>query len=754
MTGPRVHELGKDINVSSKVLIELLEQYDIKVKNHMTTLELDQTDVILTSYLNKYDDGSTIEEYYNKLHEAMESEKPKKAKTAKAEEEKPEQEETAEVEIVKEDTQKVVDTRQNTVDLEKLDIDKIEKLVDIDAEEKAEKKQKIKKNTQPSKKIDKKAEPAPKAKKAKEEPSAPKEVEIPEEISVGDFAAKLGVSPTAVVKKLFEIGVMASVSQTIDFDTAALIGDDLGFIIKQEIIVTDEDRLFNDVEDKEEDLKPRPPVVVVMGHVDHGKTSLLDTIRKTNVIAKEAGGITQHIGAYRVRIHDKKITFLDTPGHEAFTSMRMRGAQVTDIAILVVAADDGIMPQTVEAINHAKAAGVTIIVAINKIDKEGANPDKIKQELTEYDLIPEEWGGDTICVPISAKYNQNIDELLEMVILVAEMKELKANPDRRAKGTVIEAQLDKGRGPVATVLVQNGTLKTGDIVVAGTAEGRVRAMVDDRGNKVKKAGPSVPVEIIGLSEVPEGGDTFYAVDDEKKARAVVEKRKEKIKEEHIKSRSVVSLDALFDQIKEGEVKELNIIVKADVQGSVEAVKQSLTKLSNEEVRVNCIHGGVGGVTESDVMLAAASNAIIVGFNVRPDNGALSSAKQNDVDIRLYRVIYHAIEEIEAAMKGMLAPKFKENILGHAEVRNTFKVSGVGTIGGGYVQDGKISRNSQVRIVRDGIVVHEGILSSLKRFKDDVKDVAAGYECGIGIENFNDIKDGDIVESFVMEEIKN
>lgn len=753
MTGPRVHELGKDINVSSKVLIELLEQYDIKVKNHMTTLELDQTDVILTSYLNKYDDGSTIEEYYNKLHEAMESEKPKKAKTAKAEEEKPEQEETAEVEIVKEDTQKVVDTRQNTVDLEKLDIDKIEKLVDIDAEEKAEKKQKIKKNTQTSKKIDKKAEPAPKAKKAKEEPSAPKEVEIPEEISVGDFAAKLGVSPTAVVKKLFEIGVMASVSQTIDFDTAALIGDDLGFIIKQEIIVTDEDRLFNDVEDKEEDLKPRPPVVVVMGHVDHGKTSLLDTIRKTNVIAKEAGGITQHIGAYRVRIHDKKITFLDTPGHEAFTSMRMRGAQVTDIAILVVAADDGIMPQTVEAINHAKAAGVTIIVAINKIDKEGANPDKIKQELTEYDLIPEEWGGDTICVPISAKYNQNIDELLEMVILVAEMKELKANPDRRAKGTVIEAQLDKGRGPVATVLVQNGTLKTGDIVVAGTAEGRVRAMVDDRGNKVKKAGPSVPVEIIGLSEVPEGGDTFYAVDDEKKARAVVEKRKEKIKEEHIKSRSVVSLDALFDQIKEGEVKDLNIIVKADVQGSVEAVKQSLTKLSNEEVRVNCIHGGVGGVTESDVMLAAASNAIIVGFNVRPDNGALSSAKQNDVDIRLYRVIYHAIEEIEAAMKGMLAPKFKENILGHAEVRNTFKVSGVGTIGGGYVQDGKISRNSQVRIVRDGIVVHEGILSSLKRFKDDVKDVAAGYECGIGIENFNDIKNGDIVESFVMEEIK-
>ena len=754
MTGPRVHELGKDINVSSKVLIELLEKYDIKVKNHMTVLELDQTDVILTSYLNKYDDGSTIEQYYEKLHEADAKNEMKTDKADKINEKKAlDEEEPAEVEIKKENTQKIVDTRQNTVDLNKLDTDKIEKLVDLDIEEKAEKKQKIKKSNQPSKKQEKKQEPV-KEKKVKEAPAEKKVVEIPDEISVGDFAARLEVSPTAVVKKLFEVGVMASVSQVIDFDTAALIGDDLGFEIKKEVIITDEDRLFNDVEDTEDQLEPRPPVVVVMGHVDHGKTSLLDTIRKTNVIAKEAGGITQHIGAYRVRIHDKKITFLDTPGHEAFTTMRMRGAQVTDIAILVVAADDGIMPQTVEAINHAKAAGVTIIVAINKIDKEGANPDKIKQELTEYDLVPEEWGGDTICVPISAKFNQNIDELLEMVILVAEMKELKANPNRNAKGTVIEAQLDKGRGPVATVLVQNGTLKVGDVVVAGTAVGKVRAMVDDRGNKVKKAGPSVPVEIIGLSEVPEGGDIFHAVNDEKKARAVVEKRKEKIKSDSIQSRAAVSLDALFDQIKQGEVKELNIIVKADVQGSVEAVKQSLTKLSNEEVRVNCIHGGAGGVTESDVMLAAASNAIIVGFNVRPDNGALSSAKQNNVDIRLYRVIYHAIDEIEAAMKGMLAPKFKENVLGHAEVRNTFKVSGVGTIAGGYILDGKISRNSQVRIVRDGIIVHEGILSSLKRFKDDVKDVAAGYECGIGIENFNDIKDGDIIESFVMEEIKN
>ncbi len=761
MTGPRVHELGKDINLTSKVLIELLEKYGITVKNHMTTLELDETDVVLTALLNKYDDGSSIEDYYTKLHLEKQEAEAKAAGTNKARakdaEETPVVEEEVipeEIEIKKENNHKVVDTRQNTVDLDKLDTDKIEKLVDIDIGDKSEKKQKIKKNPQSSKKMEKKPleQKEAKEKKAKEK-EEPKVVEVPDEISVGDFAARLGENATVVVKKLFEIGIMASVSQNIDFDTAALIGADLGYTIEKEIIITDEDRLFNDVEDNPEDLETRSPVVVVMGHVDHGKTSLLDAIRNTNVIAKEAGGITQHIGAYRVRIHDKKITFLDTPGHEAFTTMRMRGAQVTDVAILVVAADGGIMPQTVEAINHAKAAGVTIIVAINKIDKEGANPDRIKQELMEYELVPEEWGGDTICVEISAKFNKNIDELLEMVTLVADMKELKANPNRNAKGTVIEAQLDKGRGPVATVLVQNGTLKTGDIVVAGTATGRVRAMVDDRGNQVKKAGPSVPVEIIGLSEVPEGGDILYAVDDEKKAKAVVEKRKEKIKEDNIKSRSAVSLDALFDQIKQGEVKDLNIIVKADVQGSVEAVKQSLSKLSNEEVRVCCIHGGVGGVTESDVMLAAASNAIIVGFNVRPDNGALASAKQNDVDIRLYRVIYHAIEEIEAAMKGMLAPKFRENVLGHAEVRNTFKVSGVGTIAGGYILDGKISRNSQVRIVRDGIIVHEGVLASLKRFKDDVKEVNTGYECGIGIENFNDIKDGDIIESFVMEEIK-
>jgi len=763
-TNPRVHEISKMINVSSKDLIALLESYGTEVKNHMTVLEYKDIDIILTTYLNKFDQGDTIEEYYAKLKKDKDEETAKQAKkegkpAPAVTEEKLDAEEEIDLsslEIKKEVNQTVVDTRQNNVDLEKLDTGKIEELVDIDrVEGKAEKKQKIKKNnSQPNKKNEKELE-ANQTKKKKEQvkEEGPKLVLVPDEISVGELSERMGVAPTAVVKKLFELGIMAAVSQNIDFDTALLIGEDMGFKIEKEIIITDEDRLFNDVEDAEEDLQPRSPVVVVMGHVDHGKTSLLDAIRNTNVIAKEAGGITQHIGAYRVRVGDKKVTFLDTPGHEAFTAMRMRGAQVTDVAILVVAADDGIMPQTIEAINHAKAADVTIIVAINKIDKEGANPDRIKQELTEYDLVPEEWGGSTICVPISAKFNQNIDELLEMVTLVADMKELKANPNRRAKGTVIEARLDKGRGPVATVLVQNGTLKAGDIIVAGTSVGRVRAMVDDRGNTVKKAGPSVPVEITGLSEVPDGGDIFYAVDDERKARDVVEKRKQKIKEDTIGARTAVSLDDLFNQIQEGEVKDLNIIVKADVQGSVEAVKQSLSKLSNEEVRVNCIHGGVGGVTESDVMLAAASNAIIVGFNVRPAGGAMESAKANDVDVRFYRVIYHAIEEIEAAMKGMLAPKFKEVLLGHAEIRDVFKVSGVGVIGGGYVQDGKISRNSQVRIVRDSIIIHEGVLSSLRRFKDDVKEVASGYECGIGIENYNDLKIGDVIESFVMEEIK-
>ena len=759
MPNPKVSEIAKAINVTSKSLIELLKEYGIIVKNNNSVLEYKDIDIILTTYLNKYDDGKSIVDYFEKLHENDElpvQEELKEEEVSKTEEKEPEAEDTMDYEIKKEDNKKIVDTRQNNVDLEKIDSEsKAETLVDLSIEEKSQKKQKIKKSNQPNKKAEKNMNKSNEKdkKKEKKEPEGPKEVEVPSEVAVGDFAQILGVSPTVVVKKLFELGIMASVSQSIDFDTASLVGDDLGFIVKEQIILTDEDILLDDSEDSPESLQPRSPVVVVMGHVDHGKTSLLDAIRETNVTAREAGGITQHIGAYRVRINDRKITFLDTPGHEAFTAMRMRGAQVTDVAILVVAADDGVMPQTIEAINHAKAAGVTIIVAVNKIDKEGANPDRIKQELTEYELVPEEWGGDTIYVNISAKYKQNIEELLEMVLLVSDMKELKANPDRKAMGTVIEAQLDKGRGPVATVLVQNGTLRVGDVIIAGPAVGHVRAMVDDRGNRIKKAGPSVPVEILGLNEVPDGGDTFHVVSDEKLARDVVAQRKEKIKQEAINAKNAVSLDDLFNQINAGEVKDLNIIVKADVMGSVEAVKQSLSKLSNDEVRVNCIHGGVGGVTESDVMLAAASNAIIVGFNVRPANSAVDSAKLNNVDIRLYRVIYQAIEEIEAAMKGMLAPKFRENVLGHAEVRNTFKVSGVGTIAGCYITDGKVTRNSQVRIVRDSIVIHEGVLSSLKRFKDDAKEVASGYECGIGIEAFNDVKLGDVIESFVMEEIK-
>ena len=556
-----------------------------------------------------------------------------------------------------------------------------------------------------------------------------------------------------VIKGLIKLGVMASISEVIDYDTAAIVAEEMGCKVEKEVHVTIEEQLFDEHEDKAEELQPRDPVVVVMGHVDHGKTSLLDAIRSTNVIDTEAGGITQHIGAHRVRIHDKKITFLDTPGHEAFTAMRARGAQVTDIAILVVAADDGIMPQTVEAINHAKAANVSIIVAINKIDKEGANPDKIKQELTEHDLIPEDWGGDTICVEVSAKKKINIEGLLEMVLLVAEMRDLKANPNRKAKGTVIEAKLDKGRGPVASILVQNGTLRVGDTIVAGTAMGHIRAMMDDKGKRIKKAGPSVPVEVLGLDEVPDGGDLFYVVEDERMAKSVVAERKQKLKDERINAHTAVTLDDLFDRIKEGEMKELDIIVKADVQGSVEAVKQSLEKLTNDEVRVRVIHGGVGAIRESDVMLATASGAIIVGFNVRPDPGAAVSAERQGVDIRLYRVIYTAIEEIEAAMKGMLEPTYKEVVTGHAEIRQTFKVSGVGTIAGCYVTDGTLNRNSQVRVVRDGIVVHEGMLASLKRFKDDVKEVNSGYECGLGIENFNDIKEGDVVEGFNMVEVE-
>lgn len=643
-----------------------------------------------------------------------------------------------------------VDTRTSTVEIEKIESrERIEELVPENIRFDTSRKQKNKKSKQAKQELEK-----PELKKEKHV-KVITEVEIPETITVGELAAKLGKGAAEIVKKLMMLGVMATITQTIDFDTAALIGEDFGITVNKEIVLTKEDILFNetDVPDDESDLVPRPPVVVVMGHVDHGKTSLLDAIRDTAVTESEAGGITQHIGAYSVRLNDRDITFLDTPGHEAFTTMRARGAQVTDVAILVVAADDGIMPQTIEAINHAKAAGVTIVVAINKIDKEGANPDKVRQMLMEHELVPEEWGGDTVCVEVSAKKRINIDGLLEMVLLIADMQELKANPNRTASGTVIEAQIDKGRGPVATVLVQNGTLKVGDVVIAGTAVGRIRAMVNDKGRRVKSAAPSMPVEILGLSEAPSGGDKFVVVSNEKLARDVAEKRKQDKQEDKFNKVIRVNLDNLFSQIDEGNMKELNVIIKADVQGSVEAVKQSLEKLSNDEVRVRAIHGGVGAINESDVMLANASNAIIVGFNVRPDAGAVSAAERQEVDIRLYRVIYQAIEEIEAAMKGMLDPEFKEVITGHAEIRQTFKVSGVGTIAGCYVTDGKIQRNSSIRIVRNGIVVHEGNLASLKRFKDDAKEVTENFECGMSIENFNDIKEGDIVECFAMEEIK-
>ena len=576
-------------------------------------------------------------------------------------------------------------------------------------------------------------------------------VQIPDEIVVGELATRLKVTASEVIKKLFGLGVMANINETVDFDTASLIAEEFGAKVEKEIIVTIEERLFEDAPDSPESLKPRSPVVVVMGHVDHGKTSILDYIRHASVQTTEAGGITQHIGAYRVHLEDRDITFLDTPGHEAFTSMRARGAMITDIAILVVAADDGIMPQTVEAINHAKAAGVQIIVAMNKMDKEGANPDKIKEELTKYDLVCEEWGGDVICVPVSAKTGEGMDTLLEMVGLTADVMELKANPDRLAKGAVIEARLDKNRGPIATLLVQNGTLHTGDILIAGTSVGRVRVMRDDNGKTVTEAGPSVPVEIMGLSEVPSAGDTFAAVEDEKLARELVEKRKHEAKEEQFKSYQKVTLDNLFSSIEQGDIKELPIIVKGDVQGSVEAVKQSLEKLSNDEIHVRVIHGGVGAVSESDVMLATASNAIIVGFNVRPHPSAEENAKRDGVEIRLYRVIYDAIEDISAAMKGMLAPKFREVQLGRVEVRQVYKITGVGVVAGSYVLDGKVARNGQVRIVRDGIVVGDDKIAGLQRFKDAVKEVAAGFECGISLEKFTDIKEGDIFEAYITEE---
>ena len=770
----RVHEVAKDFGIPTKKVTEILTQYAETPKNHMQVLE-DRELSLIFEYLTQHNQVSGIqvifaegakaaekkpEEKHNAAAAANNTKKQPEKKAEKKAEGKAPQAESKPMSRVPQT--KVVDTRKATnVNLDKYD----ERLQDMaDSRNRGRRDQH---QLQGKEKFRNKKRSGPQSNKSKQEEAdrmrrlqleiikkTPVTVQIPAEISVGELASRMKKTGAEVVKCLMKNGVMASLSQMIDFDTAAIIAEEMGCKVEQEVVVTIEEKLIDDHQDAEEDLVPRAPVVVVMGHVDHGKTSLLDYIRNAHVASGEAGGITQHIGAYQVQVNGKPIAFLDTPGHEAFTSMRARGAMVTDIAILVVAAEDGIMPQTVESINHAKAAEIPIIVAINKMDKPEANPERIKQQLTEYGLVCEEWGGETIVCPISAKTGMGVDNLLEMLTLTAEVGELKANPNRAAQGTVIEARLDKGRGPVATLLVQNGTLKQGDIIIAGTAVGRVRAMISDKGQKITSAGPSVPVEITGLSEAPSAGATFNAVADEKLARELVAQRKEEEKAKANAPVTKVSLEDLFSQIQAGEMKNLNLIVKADVQGSVEAVKASLEKLSNEEVRVRVIHGGVGAINESDVMLASTSQAIIVGFNVRPDNAARDSAARANVDMRMYRVIYDAINEIEAAMKGMLAPKFREALLGHAEVRQTYKVSGVGTVAGCYVQDGKLQRKDcQVRLVRDGIVIHEGVLASLQRFKDQAKEVLSGYECGLTIEKFNDIKEGDIIEAFTMEEIE-
>ena len=773
----RVHEVAKDFGVSTKEITEILTKYAETPKNHMQVLE-DRELSLIFEYLTQHNPVSSIAVIYAEGAKAAEKKPAPAAKPAQSAPAqsigKPQQQtpaagnakpaEQPKQPMSRVPQRQVVDTRKATnVNLDKYD-EKLQDMADArssgkrdqqapQGKEKFRNKQRRDNNFNSNKR---KQEEADRLRKLRLEviKKTPVTVQIPDEISVGELASRMKKTGAEVVKCLMKNGIMASLSQMIDFDTAAIIAEEMGCKVEKEVVVTIEERLIDDHQDKDEDLVPRAPVVVVMGHVDHGKTSLLDYIRNAHVASGEAGGITQHIGAYQVEIHGKPITFLDTPGHEAFTSMRARGAMVTDIAILVVAAEDGIMPQTVESINHAKAAGIPIIVAINKMDKPEANPERIKQQLTEYGLVCEEWGGDTIVCPISAKTGMGVDNLLEMLTLTAEVGELKANPNRAAQGTVIEARLDKGRGPVATLLVQNGTLHQGDIIIAGTSVGRVRAMVSDKGQRITEAGPSVPVEITGLSEAPSAGATFNAVADEKLARELVEQRKTEEKAKANAPVTKVSLEDLFSQIQAGEMKNLNLIVKADVQGSVEAVKASLEKLSNEEVRVRVIHGGVGAINESDVMLASTSQAIIVGFNVRPDAAARKSAARANVDMRMYRVIYDAINEIEAAMKGMLAPKFREVLLGHAEVRQTYKVSGVGTVAGCYVQDGKLQRKDcQVRLVRDGIVIHEGVLASLQRFKDSVKEVQAGYECGLSIEKFNDIKEGDIVEAFTMEQIE-
>ena len=754
MSKMRIYELAKQLGVANKELMEKMKSVGMEANSHMSMIEESDADKIRKLYQpaqkaeepKKEAPKQEVKEQHkgNQQKEAPKQDNRNKGENKKAQDGKNQQ---------NNNNQNKNNQNKNRNNNAQNNQNQGKK----DKKGKGKKDQKPRENPLERRRREMEEEAALLAElealEAAEKAAEPVIKSIPASISVKELAEVLGKKGSDLVMALMKKGQMLNINATLDFDTAAAIAEDYNVILEQEEEKDILETVFAEEEDDEKDLKERPPVVVVMGHVDHGKTSLLDAIRHSNVTKGEAGGITQHIGAYTVQIDGKPITFLDTPGHEAFTAMRMRGAQITDIAILVVAADDGVMPQTVEAINHAKAAGVEIIVAINKMDKPSANPDRVKQELVEYGLVAEDWGGQTICVPVSAVTKDGLDSLLEMIILVAEMKELKANPNKNARGAIVEAQLDKGRGPVATVLVQNGTLQVGDPIVAGAAYGKIRAMTDDKGRRVKKAGPSTPVEILGLSEVPSAGDSFYVAENDKQARQVAESIIAKNRENMIKETpQKVSLDDLFSQIQSGNMKELNIVVKADVQGSVEAVRQSLERLSNEEVRVRIIHGGVGAITESDVMLASASNAIIIGFNVRPEPAAKAFADEEKVDVRLYRVIYNAIEDITAAMKGLLDPVFEEQVLGHAEVRQLFKASGVGTIAGSYVKDGKFVRNCQVRSIRDGIVVYEGDLESLKRFKDDVKEVAAGYECGLVFKKFNDVKEGDWIEAYTMVEV--
>ncbi|MDR1693261.1 MAG: translation initiation factor IF-2 [Oscillospiraceae bacterium] len=780
----RIHALAKDFGVQSKVIIDIMTQYVAAPKNHMQILTEDELNLIF-AVLTERNQIESIESIFADTYHEPEAPPPPPPAPAVLEptpaaggepalpsDKKQQQPQPQQIQSQPQKPQKpkqqqpprgpkqthIIDTRGANVDLSRFD-ERVERLVPEKAGRMKQGKEKIKRAP------DKKPSGFVSQKRLQEEAERRRQriehlkkqqlkVSIPDEIAVGELAARLKKAGAEVVRQLMKLGVMASLSMTVDFETASLVAMEFGAKVTREVVVTIEERLIDESADSDQNLSTRDPVVVVMGHVDHGKTSLLDYIRKADVASGEFGGITQHIGAYRVQVQDRHITFLDTPGHAAFTSMRARGASVTDIAILVVAADDGIMPQTIEAINHAKAAEVPIVVALNKMDKEGANPDRIMQQLTEYELVPEEWGGETIVCPVSAKTGDGIEHLLEMVVLQADVRELKANPARAARGTVIEAKLDKGRGPVATVLVQNGTLKQGDIVIAGKTVGRIRAMTDDKGRKLEEAGPSVPTEIIGLSEVPDAGDVFHTVADERMARELVNQRKQQEKEGGVQAPAAkVSLEDLYAQIQQGQVKVLNIIVKADVQGSAEALRASLEKITNEEVQVRVIHSGVGAINASDVLLASTASAIVVGFNVRADSSAQQNAERANVDIRYYRVIYDCIEEIETAMRGMLSKKFHEVKLGEAEVRQVFRASNIGTIAGSYVREGKITRSAQIRVLRDGVVVHEGEIASLKRFKDDAREVASGYECGISIERYSDVREGDIIEAFVMEEIQ-